>query len=82
MVEVGLLGGLLNLSLVGLVARAATIMGRNTGTIQDLEVLVQLANKRALAPMPIATMPRAHTQEALMPLRERKVMGRLVLVQG
>ncbi|KAJ9615694.1 hypothetical protein H2200_001770 [Cladophialophora chaetospira] len=79
MVQVGLLGGVLNLSLVALVARSATIMGSTTGNIGHMEEIVRLAKKGQLAPLPVTTMPRATAQEALMLLREGKVTGRLVL---
>ncbi|KIX98592.1 uncharacterized protein Z520_05893 [Fonsecaea multimorphosa CBS 102226] len=79
MVQVGLLGGELNLSLVGLVAREATIMGSTTGNIGHMEELVRLAKEGRLAPIPVTAIPRARAHEALMLLRDGKVTGRLVL---
>jgi alcohol dehydrogenase, propanol-preferring len=79
MVQVGLLGGELNISLVGLVAKSATIMGSSTGTIREIEKLIQMAKDGRVAPIPVTTMPRERAWEALMLLRDGKVTGRLVL---
>lgn len=79
MVQVGLLGGELRLSLVGLIGKEATIMGSTTGNVKHMEELVRLAKEGVLAPIPVTTVPRARADEALMLLRDGKVTGRLVL---
>jgi alcohol dehydrogenase/propanol-preferring alcohol dehydrogenase len=81
MVQVGLLGGELNLSLVGLVAKAATIIGSSTGTVKHLEEVTRLAQQKRLARIPITTMPKDQANEALTLLRQGKVVGRLVLTE-
>ena len=79
MVQVGVMGGELNLSLVGLIFKAATIMGNNTGTVAHLREVAQLAKERKLAPIPITVVPRDEAHDALMRLRDGKVTGRIVL---
>lgn len=79
MVQVGLLGGELKLSLVGLIGKQATIMGSTTGNVEHMEELVRLAKEGLLASIPVTTIPRARAHEALMLLRSGKVTGRLVL---
>jgi alcohol dehydrogenase, propanol-preferring len=79
LVSVGLMGGELKLSLVALVAKAATIMGNSTGNLEDLIEVTRLAQEGSLSPIPIKTMPRDQAMEALEMLRDGKVTGRLVL---
>jgi alcohol dehydrogenase, propanol-preferring len=79
MVQVGVFGGELTLSLVGLIFRATTIMGNNTGTLADLRDVARLARDGKLAPIPVTCLPKRDANEALMRLRDGKVTGRLVL---
>ena len=79
MVQVGVFGGELTLSLVGLIFRATTIMGSNTGTLADLEEVASLARAGRLAPIPITRMPKQDANAALLRLRDGQVTGRLVL---
>jgi alcohol dehydrogenase/propanol-preferring alcohol dehydrogenase len=79
MVQVGVFGGELTLSLIGLIFRATSIMGSNTGNLADLREVARLAREGKLAPIPVATMPRDEANDALMRLRDGRVTGRLVL---
>ena len=79
MVQVGVMGGELNLSLVGMIFKAATIMGNNTGNLAHLREVAKLAQEGKLAPIPITVVPRDEAYDALMRLRDGKVTGRIVL---
>lgn len=81
MVQVGVMGGELNLSLVGLIFKAATIMGNNTGNLAHLQEVASLARDGKLAPIPITTMPWDEGNNALKRLQDGKVTGRLVLTK-
>jgi alcohol dehydrogenase, propanol-preferring len=52
MVQVGVMGGELKPSLVGLIFKAVTIMGNNTGTPAQLHEVARLAQDGKLAPSP------------------------------
>lgn len=79
MVMVGVMGGELPLSCVGMIFKAATIMGNNTGTVAHLQEVAQLAREGKLAPIPITVVDRNEANDALMRLRDGKVTGRMVL---
>ena len=79
MIQVGVFGGELTVSLVGLIFRASTIMGSNTGTPADLREVARLARDGRLAPLPVTTVPRDQANAALMRLHDGAVTGRLVL---
>ncbi|KAJ9660573.1 hypothetical protein H2198_002510 [Neophaeococcomyces mojaviensis] len=81
MVQVGVMGGELNLSLVGMIFKAATIMGNNTGNLSHLHKVVELAKLGKLLPVPVSQVPWNNANDALMQLHEGKVTGRLVLVR-
>lgn len=80
MVAVGLAGGEIEVSLVGMIFKAITLVGNITGTPQILRDVTQLAKDGKLAPIPVATMPWEQANEALDQLRQGKVTGRLILV--
>ena len=79
MVQVGVMGGELNLSLVGMIFKAPTIMGNNTGNLADLREVSKLAQEGKLAPIPITVVPKDEAHDALMRLKDGKVIGRIVL---
>lgn len=79
MVQVGVFGGEINLSLIGLIFRATTIMGNNTGSVADLQEVARLAREGKLAPLPVTRLPKDEANAALMRLRDGRVTGRLVL---
>ena len=79
MVQVGVMGGELNLSLVGLIFKAATIMGNNTGTPAHLSEVASFAREGKLLPIPITKLPWDDANSAIMRLRDGQITGRLVL---
>lgn len=79
MVQVGVFGGEINLSLIGLIFRATTIKGNNTGSVADLHEVARLAREGKLAPLPVTRLPKDEANAALMRLRDGRVTGRLVL---
>ena len=79
LVQVGLFGGELMLSLPLMAMRALTVQGSYVGNPQDLRDLVKLAQEGRLPPLPVQTVPQHQAHDALMRLRDGKVTGRLVL---
>lgn len=79
MVQVGIMGGELSLSLVGLIFKAVTLSGNMTGNLHHLREVVQLAESGKLAPIPTTEIPWNEADNALARLSEGKVSGRLVL---
>lgn len=79
LVQVGIFGGELTVSLVGLVMRAVSVIGNNTGSIADLREVARLANEGLLPPIPITRMPKDDANIAMARLRDGKVTGRIVL---
>lgn len=79
LVQVGLFGGELMLSLPLMAMRALTVQGSYVGNPQDLRDLVKLAQQGRLPPLPVQTVPQSQANDALMRLRDGKVTGRLVL---
>lgn len=79
MVQVGIMGGELSVSLVGFIFKAATISGNMTGSLQHLREVTQLAREGKLAPIPVTEVPWDEANNALMRLRDGKVTGRLIL---
>jgi len=80
-VQVGVMGGEMKLSLVGMIFKAATIMANNTGSIAHLHKVVELAQTGKLLAVPVTRTPWDSANDALIQLREGKVTGRLVLVR-
>jgi alcohol dehydrogenase, propanol-preferring len=78
-IQVGVMGGQLDLSLVTMIFKAATIMGNNTGNVENLQEVSRLAQEGKLVPIPITLIPIDEAQDALMRLRDGKVTGRIVL---
>lgn len=79
MVQVGVMGGQLELPLIALIFKAVTLMGNNTGNVSHLKEVSQLAQEGKLAPIPITVVPIDEAHDALMRLRDGKVTGRIVL---
>ncbi|EXJ75359.1 uncharacterized protein A1O5_02055 [Cladophialophora psammophila CBS 110553] len=79
MVQVGVLGGELKLSLVGMIFKAATISFNNTGNLSHLRQVARLATEGKLRPLPVTKIPADQANAALTALQEGKVVGRLVL---
>lgn len=81
MVQVGVMGGELKVSLVGLIFKAATIMGNNTGSPAHLREVARLAREGKLAPIPVTILPGDEANNALMQLKDGKITGRVVLTK-
>ena len=77
--QVGLFGGELMLALPLMAMRALTVQGSYVGNPQDLRELVKLAQDGKLPPFPIQTVPQTQANDALMRLRDGKIVGRVVL---
>ncbi len=79
LIQVGLFGGELMLSLPLMAMRALTVQGSYVGNPQDLRDLVRLAEQGKLPPLPVQTVPQSQANDALMRLRDGKITGRVVL---
>jgi len=79
LVQVGLFGGDLTVPLPLMAIRALTIQGSYVGTPADLRELVALAQSGKLSALPVATVPQAQANDALMRLRDGRITGRVVL---
>src|SRR5271165_3805802 len=79
LVQVGLFGGDLTVSLPLMAIRATAIHGSYVGTVPELRELVELAQEGKLEALPVATVPQSQANDALMRLRDGRVTGRLVL---
>ena len=80
LVQVGIMGGELNISLAPQILKAVRIIGNLTGNVEQLKLVTRLAQEGKWAPIPITKVPKDKAQEALMSLRDGKVTGRLILV--
>lgn len=80
-VIVGAMGGILEISLITMIFRGATIYGNTTGNLQHLNDVVELAKAGKLAPLPVSITDWNNVNEALTQLKDGKVTGRLVLVR-
>ncbi len=80
LIQVGLFGGELTVSLPTMAIRALTIQGSYVGNPKELRELIGLAQAGRVPPMPITRVPQRDANDALMRLRSGAVTGRLVLV--
>jgi alcohol dehydrogenase/propanol-preferring alcohol dehydrogenase len=79
LVQVGLFGGELSLSLPLMPIRALTVQGSYVGNPKELRELVALAQAGKLAALPVEVVPQSQANDALMRLRDGKITGRVVL---
>ncbi|KAH6722763.1 alcohol dehydrogenase [Leptodontidium sp. MPI-SDFR-AT-0119] len=80
-VQVGVMGGSIEMSLVGNIFKGLTISANITGTLEDLRAVVQLAKEGKLSPVPVQKMAWNSVNEAMSLLKAGKVTGRMVLVK-
>lgn len=80
-VQVGVMGGSLEISLVANIFKGLTIYSNITGCLEELRMVVKLAKEGKLAPVPIQRMPWNSVNEAMSLLKEGKALGRIVLVK-
>lgn len=79
-IAVGIGGGMITLSLSGMVFRGLSVAGSLTGSPQDLREVMALAQSGKLAPLPVERVAKDEANEALARLDGGTVTGRLVLV--
>ncbi|SIR08782.1 alcohol dehydrogenase [Bosea sp. TND4EK4] len=82
LVNVGVAGGELTLSLAGMVFRAVSVVGSNTGSVKDLRAVVELAKSGKLPAMPVTRFPKDQANDVLQKLRHGEITGRAVLVEA
>ncbi|KAH7134502.1 alcohol dehydrogenase [Dactylonectria estremocensis] len=80
-VQVGVMGGSIELSLVANIFKGLTIYSNITGNLDELRRLVQLAQEGKLSPVPILKMDWDSVNEAMDLLKAGKVSRRIVLVK-
>lgn len=80
-VQVGVMGGSIELSLVANIFKGLTIYSNITGNLEQLRQVVQLAKEGKLSPVPVQKMPWNSVNEAMDLLKAGKVSGRMVLVK-
>lgn len=80
-VQVGVMGGSIELSLVGNIFKGLTIYSNITGNLDELRRLVQMAKEGKLSPVPVQKMPWDSVNEAMSLLKAGKVSGRVVLIK-
>ena len=79
LVIVGLFGGAAPWSLPLIPIKAATIQGSYVGNLAELEELLDLVRRKAVAPIPVSPRPLAQASQALDDLRQGRLVGRAVL---
>ena len=80
LIQVGIMGGELTISLAPQIFKAIRIIGNITGSVEQLQTVAKLAQEGKWAPIPTTTVSRDEAQDAFMRLRDGKVTGRVVLV--
>lgn len=80
-VQVGVMGGSIEMSLVGNIFKGLTIYSNITGNLDELQRLVQIAKEGKLNPVPVQKLPWDSVNEAMSLLKAGKVSGRVVLVK-
>jgi alcohol dehydrogenase/propanol-preferring alcohol dehydrogenase len=81
-VQVGVMGGSIEMSLVANIFKGLTIYSNITGNLSDLQRVVQLAKEGKLAPVPVQKMEWNSVNKAMELLKAGKVSGRVVLVNS
>lgn len=78
-VAVGLFGGEIKISLVGLIVKALSLVGSYVGSPQELGELLDLARVGGLGSLPVETMGMDEVNQALQRLAKGESRGRIVL---
>ena len=79
MVQVGLFGGSIEMSLVTIPLKAITIQGAYTGNYSDMTELLKLARDGVINPVISKRYTLTEANDALLALKERKIIGRAVI---
>lgn len=80
-VQVGVMGGSVELSLVANIFKGLTIYSNITGNLDHLHTVVKLAKEGNLGPVPVQKMDWDSVNEAMDTLKAGKAAGRIVLVK-
>ena len=80
-VQVGVMGGSIELSLVANIFRGLSIFSNITGSPAHLREVTRLAKEGKLPPVPIMKMPMDSVNEAVQILKDNKATGRIILVK-
>lgn len=80
-VQVGVMGGSIEMSLVANIFKGLTIHSNITGNLEELRQIVQMAQQGVLAPVNVQKMSWDSANEAMDLLRSGKAAGRIVLVK-
>jgi alcohol dehydrogenase/propanol-preferring alcohol dehydrogenase len=81
-VQVGVMGGSVELSLVGNIFKGLTIYSNITGTVDHLREVTRLAKEGKLPSLPITKMPWDSVNDAVKLLQDGKATGRIILVKS
>ena len=79
LVIVGLFGGGATFALPLIPIKAITIQGSYVGNLRETEELLDLVRTRKIAPIPVTPMPLAKANDALVSLKEGRLVGRAIL---
>ena len=79
LIVVGLFGGDITVSLPLIPIRAMTIQGSYTGSLQELNELIELVRNRPLPLVPTKTTALDAAQRVIFDIKAGKVIGRTVL---
>merc|ERR1719427_1012852 len=74
-IMVGLFGGAASFPLIDFVHGLRTVQGSLTGSLSQLESLLDLAAEKSLIPPPITAVPLEKAYEAMCSLKDGKVVG-------
>ncbi|KAF2020079.1 alcohol dehydrogenase [Aaosphaeria arxii CBS 175.79] len=80
-VQVGVMGGSIEMSLVENIFKGLSIHSNITGNLEHFRRVVQLAKEDKLSPVLVKTMPWNSVNEAMDLLKAGKVTGRVVLTK-
>ncbi len=80
LVIVGLFGGAAPWPLAFIPMRAISILGSYTGSLSELQALLDLVKQGKVKPIPVTEHPLENASDVLTNLRDGKVIGRAVLV--
>jgi alcohol dehydrogenase/propanol-preferring alcohol dehydrogenase len=73
------MGGEIEISLASMIFVPRSVMGTQTGNVQDLRDVIALAESGKLKPIPIERLAADEANTALQRLKDGKATGRLVL---
>jgi D-arabinose 1-dehydrogenase-like Zn-dependent alcohol dehydrogenase len=79
-IVIGLYGGELNYPMPYFPMRALTVQGSYTGSLGELQELMELARQGAVPGFPVHTHPMADVNSVLGSLRAGEIVGRSIIV--